>query len=62
MIEVTKHGNNNQVAPREGRCDKCGCEFTYTREDCYWSRPLLTYILICPECREKVWLGDVFDE
>lgn len=62
MIEVTKHGNNNKNAPREGCCDKCGCEFTYTREDCFWDRPLLTYMLKCPECGEYVWLGDVFDD
>ena len=62
MIQVTKHGNSNKKEPKEGKCDKCGCEFTYTREDCYGSRPILMYILKCPECGNEIWLGDVFDE
>ena len=62
MIEVIKHGNNNLHATRDGKCDSCGCEFKYTRNDCYWSRPLLSYILTCPECDNKVMLGDVFDK
>ena len=62
MIEIIKHGKILNNEPKEGKCDVCGCEFRYTREDCYWSRPILTYILKCPECGNNVWLGDVFDE
>lgn len=61
MIQITKHGNNKDKESRQGRCSECGCEFTYTREDCYWDRPLLSYILECPECGKKVLLGDIFE-
>jgi hypothetical protein len=64
MIEVKEHGEvfkaNNM--PREGECENCHCKFTYTRDDCWWSSPCLSYILNCPECGKKVLLGDVFDE
>lgn len=62
MITVTKHGDKDPNQLREGKCYECGCEFTYTRDDCYWNRPLLSYILTCPECKKDVQLGDVFDE
>lgn len=56
---VTKHGNFTQ---REGKCDRCGCEFLFERKDCYWDSPKLTYILECPECGNEIWLGDIFDK
>ena len=62
MIQVIKHGDKSEPKPKTGECMNCGCVFTYTREDCYWDRPLLTYIVTCPECGNDIWLGDVFDE
>lgn len=61
MINVIKHGNCKDNIPQHTECDNCKCEFTFTREDCYWDRPLLTYIVKCPECGEDVWVGDIYD-
>lgn len=61
MKTVIEHGKCKDKIPKETTCDNCGCKFTFTREDCYWSRPLLTYITSCPECDKEIWLGDIYD-
>lgn len=59
--EVIKHGKNVNGDPHETTCNSCGCKFKFEREDCYWDRPLLTYIVECPECGEDCWVGDIYD-
>lgn len=61
MKQIIKHGTCKDMVPQNATCDKCGCEFTFTREDCYWDRPLLTYITTCPECGEDIQVGDIYD-
>ena len=58
-INIIEHGNREE--PHEVTCEEYGCRFTHTREDCYWSRPLLTYIVHCPECNNEIWLGDIYE-
>lgn len=58
MISVIKSGKNKEV--RETTCDRCGCQFSFNRDDCYWNRALLSYIVRCPECNEEISLGDIF--
>ena len=60
MITILEHGNVEE--PKITTCDECGCTFSFTREDCYWSRPCLTYKIECPECKAKLWLGDIYDK
>ena len=60
MITIVKSGKNKEQ--RSTTCEKCGCEFLFDRSDCYWSRPLLTYIVTCPECENEIWLGDIYED
>lgn len=43
MIKIIKPGTNAFI----GKCDKCGCEFTYESEDISY------YFVKCPQCNEK---------
>ena len=48
MIKIKKHGNMCS----ECRCEICGCEFTYTKDDTYYDS-YSTYrcrFVHCPEC------------
>jgi hypothetical protein len=58
MKEIIRPGKNGD--PHETECE-CGCKFRFTREDCWWSRPLLTYIVTCPECDKECLVGDIYD-
>lgn len=60
MITILEHGKMGEV--RTATCDECGCKFSFTREDCYWDSPCMTYRVICPECEHKIWLGDIYDK
>ena len=60
MITILEHGKMGEV--RTATCNKCGCKFSFTREDCYWDSPCMTYRVRCPECEHKVWLGDIYDK
>lgn len=60
MITILEHGKIMEV--RTATCDVCGCKFSFTRGDCYWDRPCLTYVVKCPECEHEVWLGDIYDK
>ena len=60
MKQVIKNGVYKER--KEATCDECGCVFSFEREDCYWSSPLLTYITSCPECEKEIWLGDIYDK
>lgn len=60
MITILEHGKMGET--KTTVCDKCGCKFSFTRDDCYWYRPLLTYIVDCPECKNEIYLENIFDE
>ena len=60
MINIIKSGKNKEI--KETTCDKCNCQFSFSREDCYWDRALLSYIVECPECNQKISLGDIFED
>ena len=60
-IEIIEHGNQNPNEKHEAECWTCKCKFLFQREDCYWSRPLLSYIVTCPECGKEVEVGDIFE-
>ena len=36
MINIIKSGKNKEI--KEVTCDRCNCEFSFSREDCYWDR------------------------
>ena len=59
MITIIEHGEKEE--PKVTTCDECGCKFSFTREDCWWDGPCLTYKVSCPECNAKLWLGDIYD-
>ena len=59
MIEVIKHGK--LAEKHDATCPQCDCKFLFQREDVYWSRPLVEYIVMCPECGKEFGVGDIFD-
>lgn len=59
MITIIEHGKKEE--PKIVTCDECDCKFSFTREDCWWNRPCLTYKVRCPECGNELWLGDIYD-
>lgn len=48
MIKIIKHGQTEFNCT----CDRCGCEFTYEREDV-----TLSSFVICPDCGEHCYIG-----
>lgn len=60
MITILEHGKMKET--KTTICDKCECKFSFTREDCYWHRPCLTYIVTCPECNNEIYLDDIYDK
>lgn len=63
MIHIIEEGQTDywpDNKPHAAECDECHCRFTHTREDCWWSSPLLTYIVKCPYCGNDVWVGDIY--
>ena len=58
MITILEHGKMEEV--KVTTCDRCGCKFSFTRKDCYWNSPCLTYIIECPECKNELFLGDIY--
>lgn len=57
MITILEHGKMKET--KTASCDKCGCRFSFTRDDCYYHRPCSTYIVECPECKNEIYFGDI---
>ena len=58
MITILEHGKMKKA--RTAACDRCGCKFSFTREDCYWDRICWDYVVDCPECENEIHLGDIY--
>lgn len=54
MIEVIKEGDLEKLNPKHFcECKKCGCEFTYQREDVQGCQRYGDYVE-CPTCKTFV--------
>lgn len=63
MIEIIKPGNPQKAnEPNQVLCNNCDCEFTHTREDCWWNSAVLSYIVSCPNCGKDIYIGDIYEE
>lgn len=60
MVEIIKHGKNKSI--RYTTCMYCDCIFSYTKDDCWWDRPLCEHRIDCPECGKTIGLGDLDNE
>lgn len=57
-IEVTKPGVLPETIKRSGKCNYCGCEFTFTTADARYSsdqRDGDALVVPCPTCTRDVW-------
>lgn len=51
-MEIIKLGNSNYA-----RCECCNTELKYDKYDLHWTHTKEDYYyIICPKCRELVWL------
>lgn len=57
MITIIKSGTYGKR--HQARCSRCGCVFSFEREDVCWSRPVLEHYLTCPDCYDIVYVGDL---
>ena len=62
MIKIIEYG-----AIEKKRCNNCGCLFSYEKEDIEHGTNLYFGVfadceyVICPQCKEKIKLGGVFE-